>query len=47
LLGELIADAASGKLKMPVEKTFSIDAVAVAVAASGEPGRKGKIAIHG
>lgn len=47
LLGELIADAASGKLKMPVEKTFLIDAVAVAVAASGEPGRKGKIAIHG
>lgn len=47
LLGELIADAASGKLKMPVEKTFSIDAVAAAVAASGEPGRKGKIAIQG
>lgn len=47
LLGELIADAAGGKLKMPVETIYSIDAIAEAVAASGEPGRKGKIAIRG
>lgn len=47
LLGELVADAAAGKLKLPIEKTYGIDQVAEAVAASGEPGRKGKIAIRG
>lgn len=47
LLGELIADAAQGKLKMAIEASYPIDAIAEAVAASGVPGRKGKIAIHG
>jgi len=47
LLGELIADAASGKLKLPIEAAYGIDQVAAAARASGEPGRKGKIAISG
>lgn len=47
LLGELVRDAASGKLRLPIEKAYSIDAVAEAAQASGEPGRKGKIAIRG
>jgi len=47
LLGELIADAAAGKLKLEIEKAYSIDEVAEAARASGEPGRKGKIAIRG
>lgn len=47
LLGELIADAASGKLKLPIEAAYGIDQVAEAARASGEPGRKGKIAIRG
>ena len=47
LLGELIADAASGKLVLEIEAAYSIDDVAKAAAASGEPGRKGKIAIRG
>lgn len=47
LLGELVADAASGKLKLPIEAAYGIDQVAEAVRASGEPGRKGKIAIKG
>ena len=47
LLGELVADAASGKLVLEIEAAYSIDDVAKAAAASGEPGRKGKIAIRG
>lgn len=47
LLGELVADAASGKLKLPIEAAYGIDQVAEAARASGEPGRKGKIAIRG
>jgi NADPH:quinone reductase-like Zn-dependent oxidoreductase len=47
LLGELVRDAASGKLKLAVEATYPIEDVAKAVRASGEPGRKGKIAIKG
>ena len=47
LLGELVADAASGKLVLEIEASYSIDDVAKAAAASGEPGRKGKIAIRG
>lgn len=45
LLGELIKDAAAGKLVLDVEATYTIDQVAEAAKASGEPGRKGKIAI--
>lgn len=47
LIGELVADAASGKLTLPVEATYDIDQVAEAAKASGEAGRKGKIAIRG
>jgi NADPH:quinone reductase-like Zn-dependent oxidoreductase len=47
LLNELIRDAESGKLVLPVEATYSIEQVAEAARASGEPGRKGKIAIRG
>jgi len=47
LLGELIADAAAGRLKMEIEASYPIAEVATAVAASDEPGRKGKIAIRG
>ena len=47
LLGELVRDAASGKLTLPIEAAYPIDDVAEAVRASGEPGRKGKIAIKG
>jgi NADPH:quinone reductase-like Zn-dependent oxidoreductase len=47
LIGELVRDAASGKLKLPIEKAYAIDEVAEAARASGEPGRKGKIAIRG
>ena len=32
---------------MAIEASYPIDAIAKAVAASGVPGRKGKIAIHG
>ncbi|GGA67881.1 alcohol dehydrogenase [Nitratireductor aestuarii] len=47
LLGELVQDAASGKLKLSIEAAYPIDQVADAARASGEPGRKGKIAIKG
>jgi NADPH:quinone reductase-like Zn-dependent oxidoreductase len=47
LLSELVRDAASGALKLEIENTYSIDQVAEAARASGEPGRKGKIAIRG
>ena len=47
LIGELVRDAAAGKLKLGVEKVFGIDEVAEAARASGEPGRKGKVAIRG
>ncbi len=47
LLGELVRDAASGKLKLSIEKAYPIDQAAEAARASGEPGRSGKIAIRG
>lgn len=47
LLGELIHDAAAGKLKLDIEAAYPIGEVVEAVRASGEPGRKGKIAIRG
>lgn len=45
LLAELIKDAAEGKLVLDIEAAYTIDQVAEAAKASGEPGRKGKIAI--
>ena len=47
LLGELIRDAAAGKLVLDIEAAYPITDVVEAVRASGEPGRKGKIAIKG
>lgn len=47
LLGELVASAAKGDLVLPIEAAFGIADVAKAAAASGEPGRKGKVAIRG
>ena len=47
LLGELIRDAAAGKLVLDIEAAYPITDVAEAVRASGEPGRKGKIALKG
>jgi NADPH:quinone reductase-like Zn-dependent oxidoreductase len=47
LLGELVRDAAAGKLKLEIEKAYGIEEVAEAARASGEPGRKGKVAIRG
>ena len=47
LLGELVRDAAAGKLVLGIEAAYPVSEVAEAVRASGEPGRKGKIAIRG
>lgn len=47
LLGELIGDAVAGKLVLDIEAAYPLNDVAEAVRASGEPGRKGKIAIKG
>jgi len=47
LLGELIRDAAAGKLVLPIEASYGIEQIAEAARASGEPGRKGKIALRG
>lgn len=47
LLGELVRDAATGKLVLDIEAAYAIGEVTEAVRASGEPGRKGKIAIKG
>ncbi|KFL29937.1 hypothetical protein JP75_17685 [Devosia riboflavina] len=47
LLGELVRDAATGKLVLDIEAAYPISEVAEAVRASGEPGRRGKIAIKG
>ena len=46
-IGELVRDAAEGKLVLPIEKAYPIEEVAEAARASGEPGRKGKVAIRG
>ena len=47
LLGELIKDAATGKLVLDIEAAYPIAEVAEAARACDEPGRKGKIAIKG
>lgn len=47
LLGELMSEAASGKLDLAIEAVYPIEQIAQAAKASGEPGRKGKIAIRG
>ncbi|WP_375452384.1 zinc-binding dehydrogenase [uncultured Devosia sp.] len=46
MLGELVALAAKGELVLPIEAAFGLEQIGAAVAASGEPGRKGKIALR-
>jgi hypothetical protein len=43
----LIGLAASGVLRLPVEKAFGLDEARAAALASAEPGRSGKIAFKG
>jgi NADPH:quinone reductase-like Zn-dependent oxidoreductase len=47
LLEEVIAEAAGGKLTLPVDATYPLDRIAEAVRASNEPGRKGKAVLRG
>jgi NADPH2:quinone reductase len=47
MIGELIGLAASGVLRLPVEKAFGLDEARAAALASAEPGRSGKIAFKG
>lgn len=46
-IGELLQDASSKKLVLPIEAAYDIEQVAEAARASAEPGRKGKVAIRG
>ena len=45
MFGEVVALAARGELVLPIEAVFGLDQIVDAVKASGEPGRKGKIAL--
>lgn len=45
MIGDLVRMAASGELKLPVEKIFPLAEAAAAARASAEPGRTGKIAL--
>jgi NADPH:quinone reductase-like Zn-dependent oxidoreductase len=47
LLEEVVAEAASGKLTLPVDAAVPLDRIADAVRASTEPGRKGKVVLRG
>lgn len=47
MIGELIEAAAGGKLKLPVDGVYGLEHAREAARASGEPGRKGKVAIRG
>ena len=46
-IGELVTAAATGKLKLVVDGIYDLAQAREAAAASGEPGRKGKVAIKG
>ena len=46
MIGEIIAMAASGALRLPVDATFPLDQAALAAAASDQPGRVGKIVLR-
>ncbi|WJH40840.1 zinc-binding dehydrogenase [Aliirhizobium terrae] len=46
LIGEIVQGVASGEVKLGVSEVFSLDDVAKAVAAAGEPRRKGKVLIR-
>ena len=45
LLGELVSDAAAGRLDLPVGGTYRLEEVAEAVRATRRPGRPGKIVL--
>ncbi|SEQ27445.1 NADPH:quinone reductase [Devosia sp. YR412] len=47
MIGELVTAAAKGELKLVVDGVFGLDQAREAARASGEPGRKGKVAIKG
>jgi NADPH:quinone reductase len=46
LMGELVSGIASGALTLPVEKVYSLDEIAEAARANGEPGRRGKVLLR-
>jgi NADPH:quinone reductase-like Zn-dependent oxidoreductase len=46
LMGELVSGLASGALTLPVEKVYSLDEIAEAARANGEPGRRGKVLLR-
>jgi NADPH:quinone reductase-like Zn-dependent oxidoreductase len=46
MIGELVLLAATGALKLPIEKSFGLDEAAEAARASAVPGRSGKIAFR-
>lgn len=46
-IGELVTAAASGKLTLEVDGIYGLDQARAAMRASGEPGRKGKVALRG
>jgi NADPH2:quinone reductase len=46
LMGELVTGLGSGALTLPVEKVYSLDEIADAARANGEPGRRGKILLR-
>lgn len=46
LMGELVTGIGSGALTLPVEKVYSLDEIADAARANGEPGRRGKILLR-
>lgn len=47
MIGELVTAAAKGELKLVVDGVFGLEQAREAAKASGEPGRKGKVAIRG
>jgi NADPH:quinone reductase len=46
MIGELLALAASGELKLPVEAVFDVENAALAAAASEKSARKGKVLLR-
>ncbi|WP_416957432.1 zinc-binding dehydrogenase [Nocardioides sp. T5] len=46
LMGELVTGLGSGALTLPVEKVYSLEEIADAARANGEPGRRGKILLR-
>ena len=46
-IGELVVAAATGRLKLDVDGIYGLEQARDAMRASGEPGRKGKVALRG